>query len=145
MPPHWTVREAVDFNARLKQPHASRAKRAELVDTLMETFGLTVVADSFIGGEMVRGISGGQRRRVTLARGVAAQASLLFCDEPTSGLSATDAELCIKALHDIAKSVGVLILVVIHQPRPEVAQLFDTLVLLTSDPGRVCYMGPMGQ
>merc|ERR1719191_1597433 len=111
----------------------------------METFGLTVVENSYIGGEMVRGISGGQRCRVTLARGVAAQASLLFCDEPTSGLSATDAELCIKALRVVAKRLNVLVLVVIHQPRKEVAQLFDTLVLLTSNPGRMAYFGPMAE
>ena len=49
------------------------------------------------GPRKVRGISGGQRRRVTLARGIASHASILFADEPTSGLSATDAELCIKA------------------------------------------------
>lgn len=146
MPEHWRVREAIQFNAKLKTRPSRALKHGEApVDMLLSAFGLAGVANTYIGGPGVRGISGGQRRRVTLARGVAAQASLLFCDEPTSGLSATDAELCIKALHDIAKSVGVLILVVIHQPRPEVAQLFDTLVLLTSDPGRVCYMGPMGQ
>merc|ERR1712060_308749 len=99
----------------------------------------------YIGGASVRGISGGQRRRVTLARGVAARASLLFCDEPTSGLSATDAELCVKALRVIAKRLNVLVLVVIHQPRREVAELFDTLVLLTSNPGRMAYCGPMAQ
>eukprot|EP00449_Zooxanthella_nutricula_P033071 CAMPEP_0198493568 /NCGR_PEP_ID=MMETSP1462-20131121/4098_1 /TAXON_ID=1333877 /ORGANISM="Brandtodinium nutriculum, Strain RCC3387" /LENGTH=232 /DNA_ID=CAMNT_0044222265 /DNA_START=35 /DNA_END=730 /DNA_ORIENTATION=+ len=94
MPAHWRVREALEFNAALK----CRGKRAVgLVDSLLEAFGLAGVADTYIGGDSVRGISGGQRRRVTLARGVAAQASLLFCDEPTSGLSATDAELCVKA------------------------------------------------
>lgn len=110
---------------------------------MLEAFGLAGVADTYIGGAAVRGISGGQRRRVTLARGVAAQASLLFCDEPTSGLSATDAELCVKALRVIAKRLNVLILVVIHQPRREVGDLFDNLVLLTSNPGRMAYLGPM--
>jgi len=116
-----------------------------VVDLLLEAFGLDGVADTCIGGASVRGISGGQRRRVTLARGVAAQASIMFCDEPTSGLSATDAELCIKALRVIAKRLGVLILVVIHQPRIEVAQMFDTLLLLTANPGRMTYLGPMDQ
>jgi len=80
-----------------------------------------------------------------LARGVAAHASLLFCDEPTSGLAATDAEICVKGLRDIAKRMNVLVLVVIHQPRKEVARLFDTLMLLTSNPGRMTYCGPMEQ
>merc|ERR1719215_26331 len=144
MPQHWTVREAIEFNAILKTPAAKgKGWTGAAVDLLLEAFGLSGIKDTYIGGPQVRGISGGQRRRVTLARGIAAQGSLVFCDEPTSGLSATDAELCIKALNVIAKRLSVLILVVIHQPRLEVAQLFDTLLLLTSGPGRVAYQGPM--
>mmetsp|Transcript_39510 Transcript_39510/g.113668 ORF Transcript_39510/g.113668 Transcript_39510/m.113668 type:complete len:657 (-) Transcript_39510:155-2125(-) len=144
MPAHWKVREAIKFNATLKQ-NMARTHRNEddWVETLLETFGLTAVKDSYIGGEMVRGISGGQRRRVTLARGIASHASLLFCDEPTSGLSATDAEKCIKALRAISKRLCVTCIVVIHQPRTEVAEMFDTLTLLTSEPGRMIYSGPM--
>jgi len=143
MPAHWTVREAVEFNVRLKQQELPRAKRQETVDTLLQAFGLREVSETYIGGTQVRGISGGQRRRVSLARGVASRASILFCDEPTSGLSATDAELCVKGLRVVAKRLGVLVVVVIHQPRPEVAKLFDTLVLMTSKPGRMTYLGPM--
>mmetsp|Transcript_31801 Transcript_31801/g.84686 ORF Transcript_31801/g.84686 Transcript_31801/m.84686 type:complete len:603 (+) Transcript_31801:2-1810(+) len=146
MPEYWTVREAVKFNAALKTRRPKTKIEGEApVDLLLAAFGLASVADTYIGGSSVRGISGGQRRRVTLARGVAAQASLMFCDEPTSGLSATDAELCVKALRTIAKALNVLIVVVIHQPRVEVAQMFDQLVLLTANPGRMCYMGPMAQ
>merc|ERR1719342_602524 len=141
MPAHWRVREALEFNAALK----GQGKAEGLVESLLEAFGLAGVAETYIGGPSVRGISGGQRRRVTLARGVVAQASLLFCDEPTSGLSATDAELCVKALRVIAKRMNVLVLVVIHQPRREVAELFDSLVLLTSGPGRMAYCGSMAQ
>merc|ERR1719291_1600189 len=146
MPSHWKVREALEFSSALKRPGGvANHSKQDLVDSLLEAFGLAGVADTYIGGASVRGISGGQRRRVTLARGVAARASLLFCDEPTSGLSATDAELCMKALRVIAKRLNVLVLVVIHQPRREVAELFDTLVLLTSNPGRMAYCGPMSQ
>merc|ERR1712232_1267127 len=120
MPPHWKVREAIEFNQRLKI-HRPRAIPNEvvhqIVDVALEAFGLSGVANTKIGNSTVRGISGGQRRRVSLARGCVCQPSLLFCDEPTSGLSATDAELCVKSLRIIAKKYGVLILVVIHQPR----------------------------
>jgi len=143
MPAHWRVREAIRFNIALKTQGLGAQGQDAVVDLLLEAFGLAGVADTYIGGSQVRGISGGQRRRVTLARGVAARASIMFCDEPTSGLSATDAELCIKALRAIASRLGVLILVVIHQPRIEVAQLFDTLLMLTSNPGRMTYLGPM--
>lgn len=143
---HCTVREAIQFNATLKrQPKRAHESVSGWIDVLLETFALGSVADSYIGSPQVRGISGGQRKRVLLARGVAAHASLLFCDEPTSGLSATDAELCVKALRTVAKRLGVLCLVVIHQPRHEVAELFDMLVLLTSNPGRMAYSGPMSE
>jgi len=115
------------------------------VDTLLEEFGLAEVQDTYIGGPQVRGISGGQRRRVSLARGMAARAPILFCDEPTSGLSATDAELCVRSLRAITRKLNILSVVVIHQPRVEVVDLFDTLVLLTSSPGRVTYHGPMAE
>jgi len=144
MPAHWTVREAIKFNARLKrQPRQTHRSSDEWIEILLSAFSLTSVGNELIGGMEARGISGGQRRRVSLARGVAAHASLLFCDEPTSGLSATDAETCVKALRTVAKRLGVLCLVVIHQPRTEVADLFDNLMLLTSHPGRVAYNGPM--
>lgn len=146
MPQYWTVEEAVSFNAELKmaQVQALTAEQRQLVrDMQMAAFGLHSVAKTYIGGPNVRGCSGGQRRRVTLMRGVMQGAWIMFCDEPTSGLSATDAELCIKALKIIAKRVNILILVVIHQPRVEVADLFDWLILLTARPGRTMYSGPM--
>jgi len=143
MPAHWTVRDAIKFNATLKrQPNRAHQSVDGWIDVLLISFDLQAVANSYIGGAEARGISGGQRRRVTLARGVAAHASLLFCDEPTSGLSATDAERCVRTLRIVAKRLGITCLVVIHQPRREVAMLFDSLVLLTSSPGRMAYSGP---
>eukprot|EP00405_Crypthecodinium_cohnii_P011982 CAMPEP_0206442992 /NCGR_PEP_ID=MMETSP0324_2-20121206/14123_1 /ASSEMBLY_ACC=CAM_ASM_000836 /TAXON_ID=2866 /ORGANISM="Crypthecodinium cohnii, Strain Seligo" /LENGTH=582 /DNA_ID=CAMNT_0053910883 /DNA_START=212 /DNA_END=1957 /DNA_ORIENTATION=+ len=148
MPAHWTVREALEFSATLKTPleiGSRTARRAAQARTehLLDVFGLLDVATTYIGGTQVRGISGGQRRRVSLARGVAAQASILFADEPTSGLSATDAEVCVRALRTIAKEQNVLMLLNIHQPRREVAAHFDTLILLTPNPGRIVYYGAM--
>lgn len=148
MPQFWTVKEAVTFNMELKGFIPDAVKdHADDLDTwpqlLLKAFGLNTVQDTFIGGPKVRGISGGQRRRLSLARGLASGAMVLFCDEPTSGLSATDAEACVKALRIIAKKFGTLVVVVIHQPRVEVANLFDRLVLLTSEPGRMVYNGPM--
>merc|ERR1712151_452387 len=148
MPEHWTTREAVEFNARLKKPSPNTVSMElynKMIDGLLDDVGLLHVADTKIGGPNVRGLSGGQKRRVALARGMAASPLVMFCDEPTSGLSATDAELCIKTLKGLSAKWGVTILVVIHQPRVEVAKLFDHLILLTSQPGRVVYNGPMAE
>jgi len=148
MPQHWTVGEAVAFNGALKgevPAGISKASVDKCLDSLLEDVGLLHVKDTKIGGDAVRGLSGGQRRRVTLARGLASNAQVMFCDEPTSGLSATDAELCVKTMRLMARKWGVTIVVVIHQPRIEVAQLFDQLVLMTSRPGRIVYNGPMSE
>merc|ERR1712187_607666 len=148
MPEHWTAHEAVEFNLRLKKNTPSTVSAElyrKMIDGLLDDVGLLHVADTKIGGPNVRGLSGGQKRRVALARGMAASPLVMFCDEPTSGLSATDAELCIKSLKSMSVKWGVTILVVIHQPRVEVAKLFDHLILLTSQPGRVVYNGPMAE
>lgn len=151
MPPHWTVKEAVAFNLLLKAPvqvevrhrKACRHLMKKRIDVTLQMMGLLSVANAKIGGPSVRGISTGQRRRVTLARGLQCNAHLMFVDEPTSGLSSTDAELCVKTLRIMSKKWNVTTIVVIHQPRNEVARLFDHLLLLTSRPGRVVYNGPM--
>merc|ERR1719188_1972697 len=96
--------------------------------------GLLEVKDEYIGDKSVRGISGGQRRRVSLACGFAAFPQIMFCDEPTSGLSSTDAEACVKYMRLIAHKYNISITVVIHQPRLEVTKLFDDLLLLTAQP-----------
>eukprot|EP00930_Biecheleria_cincta_P084885 TRINITY_DN7430_c0_g1_i1.p1 TRINITY_DN7430_c0_g1~~TRINITY_DN7430_c0_g1_i1.p1 ORF type:complete len:649 (-),score=123.79 TRINITY_DN7430_c0_g1_i1:129-2075(-) len=146
MPTHWTVREAIAFNAGLKNPKPAGVSCDEFnrfIDDIIEDVGLSHVAHSKIGGGSIRGISGGQKRRVTLARGIAANPSLMFCDEPTSGLSSTDAELCVKTMLGLTRQWNTTIIVVIHQPRLEVARLFNHLILLTSRPGRMVYNGPM--
>mmetsp|Transcript_2070 Transcript_2070/g.3404 ORF Transcript_2070/g.3404 Transcript_2070/m.3404 type:complete len:183 (+) Transcript_2070:229-777(+) len=117
--------------------------RHGLVGTIGKSLGLQNVMDTQIGNESIRGISGGQRRRVTLARGLATGARIMFCDEPTSGLSSTDAELCMKLLKVLSKKMGMTMAIVIHQPKPAVAAMFDTLLLLTAEPGRLVYNGPM--
>mmetsp|Transcript_15321 Transcript_15321/g.45763 ORF Transcript_15321/g.45763 Transcript_15321/m.45763 type:complete len:685 (-) Transcript_15321:14-2068(-) len=148
---HCTVREIIQFHQRLKADVpidlGKQAWELEQLEkenmSILEDLGLAHVADTKFGGPNVRGLSGGQRRRVTLAKGLVSWPHLLFCDEPTSGLSATDAELCVRALRREVHKYNMLCMVVIHQPRPEVARLFDRLLLLTSRPGRMVYDGPM--
>lgn len=146
MPATWTVKEAVLFNSRLKGNMPQKLNehfRNEFVDMMLKDLGLYEVRDTMIGDGRMRGISGGQKRRVTLARGFAGRGQIVFADEPTSGLSATDAEACVKVMRLRAKKMGVTTIVVIHQPRIEVAKLFDHLMLFTSGPGRCVYSGSM--
>jgi len=141
---HWTVSQAVTFNALLATPTMeTRMGLKSHVHSILESIGLATVADTKIGGPQVRGISGGQRRRVGLARAIAQKACLMFCDEPTSGLSSTDAELLLRMLRGISLRWNTTTVVVIHQPRREATYAFDQLILLTSRPGRVVYDGKM--
>lgn len=146
MPAHITVEEAVKFHKCLKNERPSKFKSSMCqmqTDQQLEVLGLTEVKSTFVGDEYVRGISGGQKRRLSLARGLASGAQIIFCDEPTSGLSSTDAEACVKYMRLVTHKYRVTIIVVIHQPRREVARLFDDLILLTASPGRAVYNGPM--
>jgi ABC-type multidrug transport system ATPase subunit/ABC-type multidrug transport system permease subunit len=146
--PHCTVAEVVEFSLCLRVDMGSTSRetgsllRRMYVDETLAMFGLIGVKDQLIGSERVRGISSGQKRRVSLARGFVGGAQVVFADEPTSGLSATDAELCVRAIYVASRKQGVTFVVVIHQPRVEVAAMFDHLTLITSDPGRVVYNGP---
>jgi len=143
VPAYWTVSEAVEFNHRLRVDAVDMSPecRKLLVEEILNFFGLLSVKNQLIGDERTRGISSGQKRRVTLARGFVGGSQVVFADEPTSGLSATDAELCIRSVAAASRTQGTTFVVVIHQPRMEVAALFDHLTLITSNPGRVVYNG----
>merc|ERR1711871_1220203 len=99
-----TVKETVRFTRRLKgdlPQHTTKETEKimeDSIDMLLEDFALGHVKDNIVGGHKTRGISGGQKRRVTLARGLVTNPMISFLDEPTSGLSATDAEIAIRVL-----------------------------------------------
>mmetsp|Transcript_103404 Transcript_103404/g.183696 ORF Transcript_103404/g.183696 Transcript_103404/m.183696 type:complete len:671 (+) Transcript_103404:108-2120(+) len=147
MPAHLTVLESVLFCVALKNERPSMlTNEATLLwaHRRLEVLGLDGIKDSWVGdGSTLRGISGGQKRRLSLARRLVSGAHIFFCDEPTSGLSATDAEACVRYMRHAAHFYNVLVIVVIHQPRVEVANLFDELLLMTANPGRAVYSGKM--
>jgi len=147
MPKYLTVSEAVEFNSMLKFERPSLVSRKmaqQWILRRLEVLGLMEVKDTYIGdATSLRGISGGQKRRLSLAKRLTSGAQVFFCDEPTSGLSATDAETCMRYMKHIAQFYNVIVVVVIHQPRVEVAKLFDELLLMTAGPGRAIYNGRM--
>lgn len=141
-----TVRESVAFVSRMKSDYAyvtdaarREVERAKHVELVLAVLGLSKVADARVGNELVRGISGGQKRRVTLAKGIITGPSILFCDEPTSGLSSTDSETAVRALKNLCVHFGMTIVCVIHQPRLSVFNMFDQLILLSE--GRCVFQG----
>ncbi|KAM2612934.1 hypothetical protein TB2_032838 [Malus domestica] len=127
-----TVRETISYSARLRLPDkmAWSEKRALVESTIIE-MGLQDCADTVIGNWHLRGISGGEKRRVSIALEILTRPRLLFLDEPTSGLDSASAFFVTQTLRALARD-GRTVIASIHQPSSEVFELFDQLYLLSS-------------
>ena len=137
-----TVRENIIHSARMRLPSTWTASEIEvLVDNVLEILNLSQVQHSIIGDEKVRGISGGQRKRVNIGMELVSTPLCLFLDEPTSGLDAAAALEITELLARISK-IGVTVVAVIHQPRTEIFYKFDEGLLLTRA-GKVAFWGPV--
>lgn len=132
-----TCRESLTFAATLKIP-VSKDKIKALVDEMLADLKLTHVADSIIGGNLNRGISGGERKRVAIGIELISEPSILFLDEPTSGLDSYTSELVVGLLLDEAKK-GRTIITTIHQPSASIFSKFHRLILLME--GNTVYQG----
>ncbi|CAF1088269.1 unnamed protein product [Rotaria sordida] len=134
-----TVRENLLFSANLRLPQSvTVGERLERVDKIIEQLGLSECANTRMGTESKRGISGGERKRTCIAMEMVLSPIILFLDEPTTGLDAATACNVIKCLHDLSRK-GCTIVFSIHQPRYSIFELFDTLLLMSH--GRIVYLG----
>ncbi|KAM9363915.1 broad substrate specificity ATP-binding cassette transporter ABCG2-like [Symphorus nematophorus] len=135
-----TVRENLRFSAALRLPSSvPQSEKEARVNHLIKELGLTKVADSMVGTQMTRGISGGERKRTNIGMELIIDPSVLFLDEPTTGLDASTANSVLLLLKRMA-SHGRTIIMSIHQPRYSIYRLFDTLTLLVN--GKMVYHGP---
>ncbi|CAA7402165.1 unnamed protein product [Spirodela intermedia] len=135
-----TVRETLSLAAELQLPDGLSAEaRDEYVNKLLFRLGLINCADSIVGDTKVRGISGGEKKRLSLACELIASPSLIFADEPTTGLDAFQAEKVMETLQQLALD-GHTVICSIHQPRGSIYSKFDDIILLSE--GSVVYMGP---
>ncbi|XP_027358616.1 ABC transporter G family member 11 [Abrus precatorius] len=134
-----TVRETISYSARLRLPDKMpwSDKRA-LVESTIVAMGLQDCADTVIGNWHLRGISGGEKRRVSIALEILMRPRLLFLDEPTSGLDSASAFFVTQTLRALARD-GRTVIASIHQPSSEVFELFDQLYLLSG--GKTVYFG----
>lgn len=135
-----TVRETITYSAHLRLPTTmSKEEVAAVVETTIEEMGLQECADRAIGNWHLRGISGGEKKRLSIALEILTQPRLLFLDEPTSGLDSASAFFVIQTLRQMACDGDKTIISSIHQPSSEVFALFDDLYLLSS--GETVYFG----
>ncbi|KAH7662375.1 Molybdate-transporting ATPase protein [Dioscorea alata] len=138
--PHLTVAETLLYTALLRLPGSlSKQEKALHAEIVMEQLGLTLCRNCSIGGGLVRGVSGGERKRVSIGQEILVNPSLLFLDEPTSGLDSTTAQCIVSMLSAMSSEGGRTILMTIHQPSSRLFYMFDK-VLLMSD-GHPVYFG----
>uniref|UniRef100_A0AAQ6AJP8 Broad substrate specificity ATP-binding cassette transporter ABCG2 n=1 Tax=Amphiprion ocellaris TaxID=80972 RepID=A0AAQ6AJP8_AMPOC len=135
-----TVRQNLRFSAALRLPKSvpQREKEAR-VNHLITELGLAHVADSRVGTELNRGISGGEKKRTSIGMELIMDPAVLFLDEPTTGLDASTACTVLLLLKRMAEK-GKTIILSIHQPRYSIYRLFDSLTLMVS--GKMVYHGP---
>ncbi|RTE76230.1 hypothetical protein BHE90_009303 [Fusarium euwallaceae] len=138
--PELSVYENIVHSARIRLPRTWKKAEIEAhVESVIDCLELSHVRDSRVGSVGKPVISGGQRKRVSIGMELAAAPMAIFLDEPTSGLDATAASSIMRTLKAIAK-LGISIIVIIHQPRTEIFELFDNLILLGN--GQTIYEGP---
>lgn len=139
--PSLTVRETLKYSADLRLPPSTTpAQREKVVEEVILELGLKECADTRVGSSQHKGCSGGEKRRTSIGVQLLANPSVLFLDEPTTGLDATSAFQLVKTLKNLADK-GRTVITTIHQPRSEIWELFDNLIILTK--GSPVFSGPM--
>ncbi|KAK2651460.1 hypothetical protein Ddye_011316 [Dipteronia dyeriana] len=152
-----TVRETLAFSARCQGVGSRYEMLAELsrrekaanikpdldIDVFMKILGLEVCADTMVGDEMLRGISGGQRKRVTTGEMLVGPAKALFMDEISTGLDSSTTFQIVDSLRQYVHILNGTALISLLQPTPETYNLFDDIILLSD--GQIVYQGPREQ
>ncbi|GIZ47495.1 hypothetical protein CKM354_001058500 [Cercospora kikuchii] len=135
-----TVEETLRFAARLTLPRSvTRNEARERVSKLIESFGLAGQRRTLIGTPLQKGISGGQKRRVSVATQLITGPRVLYLDEPTSGLDSTASYEVISFIRDIARRNKLIVIASIHQPSTKTFDLFSKVNLLSQ--GKTVYNG----
>ena len=128
--PLETVRETLLFSAALRRSSEKGQNNEERVDRLLKDLGLYEVKDVYIGGGSTKGISGGQRKRVSLGIELLTDPNILFLDEPTSGLDSASSLSLVSLLKHYARKTGQIVVCTIHQPSSALFDLFDRVVVM---------------
>lgn len=137
-----TCRETLMFAADLKLDK-SKGEKTMIVNQLVDELGLKECANTLVGDSSHRGLSGGEKRRLSIGTQMIANPSIMFLDEPTTGLDANSAFLVIKTIKKLAKEDGRIFIMSIHQPRSDILFLFDKICVLSK--GNVVYCDKLQQ
>lgn len=137
----FTVRQTFEFAARCQMPEGTpEHKIQERVQVVMEVLKIDHRAETLVGDNLLRGVSGGEKKRVTIGVEFMKGPGMYLMDEPTTGLDAKTAIDIFQSVRIVA-DLGPPVLVVLKQPSYELFALFDSVMILTE--GSIAYMGPV--
>lgn len=134
-----SVFQNLAFAARFSFGDAPEQEIQELCQKTLHALGLLEVKDKEVGSPAKKTISGGQRKRLNIGMELIREPSVLFVDEPTSGLSSSDSLRTMELLKNLTLN-GKLVFVIIHQPSAQIFRMFDRLLVLDQG-GRSIYYG----
>lgn len=137
-----TVYQNLYYAAKLCFSDRQEKEIDELVKRVLDDLGLTEISDLKVGSPLRKTISGGQRKRLNIGLELLREPAVLFCDEPTSGLSSRDSENIIDLLKELALK-GKLVFAVIHQPSSDIFKMFDKLLILDTGGFQIYYGNPV--
>ncbi|KAG6966149.1 hypothetical protein JG688_00006893 [Phytophthora aleatoria] len=136
----FTVRETLEMAAKLSLPSSiTHHEIVERVQTVIDEMGLRVCEHTLVGDVFRKGISGGQKRRLSIAIELLSEPSILLLDEPTSGLDSASTYNVMKFVSRLCKE-NITVICTIHQPSSLVYDMFSNVVILTA--GETVYFGP---
>lgn len=141
--PILTVAEMLMYTAELKLDiKTSKKEKKEAVENVIDSLALDTCRNTIIGSQLVRGISGGQAKRVNIGIALICNPRVLFLDEPTTGLDSFTANEVMSVVKNLA-SGGITVCATIHSPTQYTFSLFGRLLILLR--GQTCYFGKNGQ
>jgi ABC-type multidrug transport system ATPase subunit/ABC-type multidrug transport system permease subunit len=129
-----------DIDVYMKASAMGGQESSIVTDYILKILGLEVCADTVVGNEMLRGISGGQRKRVTTGEMLVGPARALFMDEISTGLDSSTTYQIVNSLRQTIHILGGTAVISLLQPAPETYNLFDDIILLSD--GQIVYQGP---
>ncbi|KAK1414610.1 hypothetical protein QVD17_30358 [Tagetes erecta] len=136
-----TVKETVYYSAELQLSNSMpRSEKRERADRIIRDMGLQDSMNTRIGGWGIKGLSGGQKRRLSVCLELLTHPKLLLLDEPTSGLDSAASYYVMNQIVKLTRQYGMTVLAAIHQPSSHVFRLFSNLCLLSL--GKTIYFGP---
>ncbi len=136
-----TVYQNIYYNAKMCLNNLPEDKILEVVNKTLIDFDIDEIKDLKVGNPLKKVISGGQRKRINIALEILREPTILFVDEPTSGLSSVDSEAVMNLLKEQTYK-GKLVIINIHQPSSDIYKMFDRVMFIDRGGYQVWYGDP---